>query len=194
MARVYHVFSELAKRKAQLAGTMSGGRQQMLAIGHALMARPRYLLIDEMSLGLAPLIVKRLASVVAALTSKGIGVLVVEQFVEMALGLAAHVVVLRRGEVRLSVHPDEVRTDRTGCTRPMCSLPRKRSKHRAPSARNARLLQRPAGNAVEEDGDGDNRQTRAQAKPHLHPRQTARHLCAKPARPDQPGQNHHGKR
>lgn len=112
LARVYRVFPELAERKAQLAGTMSGGQQQMLAIGHALMARPRYLLIDEMSLGLAPLIVKRLAAVVAGLTSKGIGVLLVEQFVEVALGLAAHVVVLRKGEVRLSVHPDEVRTDR----------------------------------------------------------------------------------
>lgn len=112
LARVYAVFPELAERKAQLAGTMSGGQQQMLAIGHALMARPRYLLIDEMSLGLAPLIVKRLAAVVADLTSKGIGVLLVEQFVEVALGLAAHVVVLRKGEMRLSVHPDEVRADR----------------------------------------------------------------------------------
>lgn len=112
LARVYQVFPELAERTGQIAGTMSGGQQQMLAIGHALMARPRYLLIDEMSLGLAPLIVKRLASVVADLTAKGIGVLLVEQFVEVALSLAAHVVVLRKGEVRLSVHPDEVRTDR----------------------------------------------------------------------------------
>jgi len=112
LARVYHVFPELAERKGQMAGTMSGGQQQMLAIGHALMARPRYLLIDEMSLGLAPLIVKRLAAVVADLTAKGIGVLLVEQFVEVALSLASHVVVLRKGEMRLSVHPDEVRTDR----------------------------------------------------------------------------------
>ncbi|OGA87972.1 MAG: ABC transporter ATP-binding protein [Rhodobacterales bacterium RIFCSPHIGHO2_02_FULL_62_130] len=111
LARVYTVFPELAERKRQLAGTMSGGQQQMLAIGHALMARPRYLLIDEMSLGLAPLIVKRLAAVVADLAAKGIGVLLVEQFVEVALSLATHVVVLRKGEVRLSVHPDEVRFD-----------------------------------------------------------------------------------
>lgn len=112
LARVYQVFPELAERKGQMAGTMSGGQQQMLAIGHALMARPRYLLIDEMSLGLAPLIVKRLAAVVADLAAKGIGVLLVEQFVEVALSLASHVVVLRKGEMRLSVPPDEVRTDR----------------------------------------------------------------------------------
>jgi branched-chain amino acid transport system ATP-binding protein len=112
LARVYQLFPELAERKTQIAGTMSGGQQQMLAIGHALMARPRYLLIDEMSLGLAPLIVKRLAAVVADLTAKGIGVLLVEQFVDVALSLASHVVVLRKGETRLSVHPDEVRHDR----------------------------------------------------------------------------------
>lgn len=110
--RVYAVFPELAERKGQIAGTMSGGQQQMLAIGHALMARPRYLLIDEMSLGLAPLIVKRLADVVADLAGKGMGVLLVEQFVEVALRLASHVVVLRKGEVRLSVPPEAVRADR----------------------------------------------------------------------------------
>jgi branched-chain amino acid transport system ATP-binding protein len=112
LAHVYQVFPELAERKGQIAGTMSGGQQQMLAIGHAMMARPHYLLIDEMSLGLAPLIVKRLATVVADLTSKGMGVLLVEQFVEVALSLASHVVVLRKGEMRLSVHPDDVRSDR----------------------------------------------------------------------------------
>jgi branched-chain amino acid transport system ATP-binding protein len=110
---VWSLFPELAERKHQLAGTMSGGQQQMLAIGHALMCQPKYLLIDEMSLGLAPLIVKRLTRVVSDLTSRGIGVLLVEQFVEVALQLAAHVVVLRKGSVHLSVHPDEVRADRS---------------------------------------------------------------------------------
>lgn len=112
MAEVWAIFPELAERKRQMAGTMSGGQQQMLAIGHALMCRPRYLLIDEMSLGLAPLIVKRLTRVVADLAARGIGILLVEQFVEVALQLAAHVVVLRKGTVRLSVHPDVVRADR----------------------------------------------------------------------------------
>jgi branched-chain amino acid transport system ATP-binding protein len=116
LAEVWAVFPELAERKRQLAGTMSGGQQQMLAIGHALMCRPKYLLIDEMSLGLAPLIVKRLTRVVQDLAAGGIGVLLVEQFVEVALQLAAHVVVLRKGAVRLSVHPDEVRGDHSRLT------------------------------------------------------------------------------
>lgn len=116
IAEVWRIFPELAERKRQKAGTMSGGQQQMLAIGHALMCRPKYLLIDEMSLGLAPLIVKRLSKVVADLAAQGMGVLLVEQFVEVALGLASHVVVLRKGAVRLSVHPDEVRQDRQKLT------------------------------------------------------------------------------
>lgn len=112
LAQVYQIFPELAERTGQMAGTLSGGQQQMLAIGHALMAKPKYLLIDEMSLGLAPLIVKRLTRVVQDLVAQGIGVLLVEQFVEVALQLASQVVVLRKGVVQLSVHPDEVRHNR----------------------------------------------------------------------------------
>lgn len=111
LAEVFSIFPELAERKQQLAGTLSGGQQQMVAIGHALMARPRFILIDEMSLGLAPLIVKRLTQVVAALAAKGIGVLLVEQFVEVALSLASEVVVLRKGAVRLSSDPIKLRAD-----------------------------------------------------------------------------------
>ena len=111
LADVFSIFPELAERKQQLAGTLSGGQQQMVAIGHALMARPRFILIDEMSLGLAPLIVKRLTQVVAALAAKGIGVLLVEQFVEVALSLASEVVVLRKGVVRLSSDPTTLRAD-----------------------------------------------------------------------------------
>lgn len=95
-----------------LAGSMSGGPKQMLATGHALMARPRYLLIDEISLGLAPLVVMRLATVVADLASKGIGILLVEQFIEVAMALSSKVIVLRKGEVRLKTTPDAVATDR----------------------------------------------------------------------------------
>jgi branched-chain amino acid transport system ATP-binding protein len=96
------VFPELAERKDQLAGTLSGGQQQMVALAHALMCRPRYLLIDEMSLGLAPLVVKRLLGVVAALKDRGAGILLIEQFTDMALGLADTAVVLRSGQMRYS--------------------------------------------------------------------------------------------
>ncbi|SFJ79636.1 ABC transporter ATP-binding protein [Celeribacter neptunius] len=110
--RIYALFPELAERKRQIAGTMSGGQQQMLAIGHALMARPRYVLIDEMSLGLAPLIVKRLVGVVSELAASGVGVLLVEQFVEVALQLASDIVVLRKGQVRLASTAEAIAENR----------------------------------------------------------------------------------
>lgn len=100
LAEVYAVFPELAERKSQLAGTMSGGQQQMLALGHALMCAPRYLLIDEMSLGLAPLIVKRLLGVVTTLKAQGVGILLIEQFTDLALSVAETAVVLRSGKMR----------------------------------------------------------------------------------------------
>ena len=109
----YRLFPELAARKAQLAGTLSGGQQQMVAIGHALMARPAYLLIDEMSLGLAPLIVKRLVAALEELLSKGTGVLLVEQFTEVALSLATRVTIMRTGRVQFSGGIDAVRDDPT---------------------------------------------------------------------------------
>lgn len=112
LAEVFAIFPELAERKQQLAGTLSGGQQQMVAIGHALMARPKFILIDEMSLGLAPLIVKRLTQVVGTLASSGIGVLLVEQFVEVALSLASEVVVLRKGVVKLATDPTTLRANR----------------------------------------------------------------------------------
>lgn len=107
---VYDLFPELAERQSQIAGTMSGGQQQMLAIGHALMARPKYLLIDEMSLGLAPLIVKRLVRVLESLVNKGVGVVLVEQFTEVALSVATTVVVMRTGEVCFNGPASEIRT------------------------------------------------------------------------------------
>ncbi|MBA4263978.1 MAG: ABC transporter ATP-binding protein [Comamonadaceae bacterium] len=110
LQEVYALFPELAERKRQLAGSMSGGQQQMLAIGHALMAHPRYLLIDEMSLGLAPLIVKRLVRVIEALMAKGVGIVLVEQFTEVALSVATTAVVMRAGEARYTGPADEIRT------------------------------------------------------------------------------------
>lgn len=112
MAETYETFPELAERKGQLAGSMSGGQQQMLAISHALMAQPQFILIDEMSLGLAPVIVRRLVDVVKDLAARGIGVLLVEQFVEVALLLATDVVVLRKGRVALACDVEQVKTDR----------------------------------------------------------------------------------
>ena len=97
---VYGIFPELAERKAQIASTLSGGQQQMLALGHALMCAPRYLLIDEMSLGLAPLIVRRLIGVVTDLKAQGVGILLIEQFTDLALSIAETAVVLRSGKMR----------------------------------------------------------------------------------------------
>lgn len=100
LAQTYALFPELAERKRQIAGTMSGGQQQMLAIGHAMMSRPRYLVIDEMSLGLAPLIVKRLVAAIGKLVAAGTGVILIEQFTEVALALADDAIVMRRGLIR----------------------------------------------------------------------------------------------
>lgn len=99
LADVYALFPELAERKTQIAGTLSGGQQQMVALGHALMCRPRYMLIDEMSLGLAPLVVKRLMGVVSDLKARGVGVLLIEQFTDLALGVSENALVLRGGQV-----------------------------------------------------------------------------------------------
>lgn len=95
----YGRFPELAERKTQKAGTLSGGQQQMVAVGHALMSRPQFLIVDEMSLGLAPLVVKRLIGVIETLKAEGVGVILIEQFVDLALAVADTAVVLRQGEV-----------------------------------------------------------------------------------------------
>ncbi|GGC12173.1 branched-chain amino acid ABC transporter ATP-binding protein [Marinobacterium zhoushanense] len=111
LKQIYELFPELALCKQQIAGTMSGGQQQMLAIGHALMAKPQYLLIDEMSLGLAPLIVKRLVKTLEQLVKLRTGVLLVEQFTEVALSIADSVIVLRSGKVCYSGSAEQLRED-----------------------------------------------------------------------------------
>jgi branched-chain amino acid transport system ATP-binding protein len=102
------VFPELAERLDQRAGTLSGGQQQMLAIAQACVVRPRYLLLDELSLGLAPAVIDRLIPVVYALADDGVGVLLIEQFAVVALGLATEADVLDRGRVVFSGTADEL--------------------------------------------------------------------------------------
>ncbi|MEU9733046.1 ABC transporter ATP-binding protein [Streptomyces sp. NPDC048002] len=110
--RVFSLFPRLAERTGQAAGLLSGGEQQMLAIGRALMAAPRLLLLDEPSLGLAPQMVARIAEVVKEINGQGTAVLLVEQNAGMALSLADSAYVLEVGEVRLSGDADELaRTD-----------------------------------------------------------------------------------
>jgi branched-chain amino acid transport system ATP-binding protein len=102
LARVYQLFPRLEERKAQKGGTLSGGEQQMLAIGRALMARPRLLLLDEPSMGLAPIFVDRIFEIVSEISKQGTTILLVEQNALMALDTADRGYVLETGRVALA--------------------------------------------------------------------------------------------
>ncbi|MBU4462695.1 MAG: ABC transporter ATP-binding protein [Proteobacteria bacterium] len=101
MERVYQMFPILEKRSKQIAGTLSGGEQQMLSIGRALMGRPELLLLDEPSMGIAPLVVREIFNVIKQLNQSGVTVLLVEQNARAALKVAYHSYVLDRGEIVL---------------------------------------------------------------------------------------------
>ena len=102
LERVFTTFPRLAERRGQLAGTMSGGEQQMLALGRAMMSRPKLLLLDEPSLGLAPLIVQEIFRVIQTLKREGNTVLLIEQNAKAALNLADYGYLLETGEVVLA--------------------------------------------------------------------------------------------
>ncbi|MDK9724140.1 MAG: ABC transporter ATP-binding protein [Sterolibacteriaceae bacterium MAG5] len=111
MEQVFAIFPRLKERRQQHAGTLSGGERQMLAVGRALMAKPRLLMLDEPSLGLAPLIVREIFHIIADLKKTGVAILLVEQNARAALQIADYGYVLETGEVALEGPSDELEDD-----------------------------------------------------------------------------------
>jgi len=109
--RVYNLFPILEKRKNQLSGTLSGGEQQMLAIGRGLMSNPRMLLLDEPSLGLAPLLVKQIFKIIREINSQGIAVLLVEQNARKALSIANRGYILETGNITIAGLASDLRSN-----------------------------------------------------------------------------------
>jgi branched-chain amino acid transport system ATP-binding protein len=106
--RAFEAFPILADRRAQVAGTMSGGEQQMLALARAYVTEARYVLLDEVSMGLAPLVIDQIFAALRSLADRGVALLIVEQYVAKALALADFVFVLRSGRVAFAGEPGEL--------------------------------------------------------------------------------------
>ena len=111
LERVYGLFPRLKERRAQLAGTLSGGERQMLAVGRALMSGPKLLMLDEPSLGLAPLVVRDIFGIIQRLRAEGVSILLVEQNARAALQVADHGYVLETGEIVLDGPADALAQD-----------------------------------------------------------------------------------
>ena len=111
LERVFDLFPRLKERERQKAGTMSGGEQQMLAIGRALMARPKLLMLDEPSMGIAPILVQRIYETIAEINRQGVSILLVEQNANYALDVSERGYVLETGEVALTNRSDLLRSD-----------------------------------------------------------------------------------
>ena len=109
--RVYGLFPRLKERRTQTAGTLSGGEQQMLAMGRAMMSRPKLLLLDEPSMGLAPLMVQKVFETVLAIASEGVTILLIEQNAKLALEVSDRGYVMESGEVTLSGDAKELLSD-----------------------------------------------------------------------------------
>jgi branched-chain amino acid transport system ATP-binding protein len=109
--RVFDLFPRLQERERQKAGTMSGGEQQMLAIGRALMARPKLLMLDEPSMGIAPILVQRIYQTIREINQQGVTILLVEQNANYALDIASRGYVLETGQVALADSSEQLRTD-----------------------------------------------------------------------------------
>ncbi|HEY3766613.1 MAG TPA: ABC transporter ATP-binding protein, partial [Gaiellales bacterium] len=109
--RVFGLFPRLAERRSQKAGTLSGGEQQMCAMGRALMARPKLLLLDEPSMGLAPVLVERIFEIITEINQQGTTILLVEQNALMALDIASRGYVLETGHVALTDNASSLRTN-----------------------------------------------------------------------------------